>query len=121
MLKTVYSGEKRTAVRVSKYESIETALKLSNLASWIWLDYFGIFPLKTFEFEKLKNAKFKICLVSPELQGFSYLETKKFILEIYNKSLIFDGVDGNFYFQGNLIERELGILKIYKGEALQIN
>ena len=38
-----------------------------------------------------------------------------------NKSVIFDGVDGNFYFQGNLIERELGILKIQKGKALQIN
>ena len=96
LLKTVSSGEKRTAVRVSKYESIETALKLSNLASWIWLDYFGIFPLKTFEFEKLKNAKFKICLVSPELQGFSYLETKKFILEINNKSLIFEAVCTKF-------------------------
>jgi hypothetical protein len=46
---------------------------------------------------------------------------KDFYKLVDNKSVIFDGVDGNFYFKGNLIERELGILKIHKGEALQIN
>ncbi len=38
-----------------------------------------------------------------------------------SKSLVFDGVDGNFYFQKNLIERELGILQIREGNALKIN
>ena len=33
-----------------------------------------------------------------------------------HKNLKFDGVDGNFYFQDNLIERELGILQINKGQ-----
>ena len=46
---------------------------------------------------------------------------KDFYKLVDNKSVIFDGVDGNFYFKSNLIERELGILKIQKGEALQIN
>ena len=40
---------------------------------------------------------------------------------VNNKNLKFDGVDGNFYFQNNLIERELGILQINRGQALQIN
>ena len=46
---------------------------------------------------------------------------KDFYKLVNNKSLIFDGIDGNFYFQDNLIERQLGILQIYKGEAFQIN
>ncbi len=46
---------------------------------------------------------------------------KDFYELIDSKSLMFDGVDGNFYFQKNLIERELGILQINKGEAVQIN
>ena len=46
---------------------------------------------------------------------------KDFYKLVDNKKLMFDGVDGNFYFQDNIIERELGILQIYKGQALQIN
>ena len=38
-----------------------------------------------------------------------------------NSNVKFDGVDGNFYFNNNLIERELKILQINNGEALQIN
>ena len=96
LIKTINSGEKRTAVRVSKYESIETALKLTNLAEWIWLDYYGSFPLNDVELEKLKEANFKICLVSPELQGFSYSITKEYAFQISNKNFIFDGVCTKF-------------------------
>ncbi len=38
-----------------------------------------------------------------------------------NTQLRFDGVDGNFYFKNNLIERDLNILKISKGKAISIN
>ena len=56
----------------------------------------------------------------------SYLIKKNYNLkEFYNlindKNFIFDGVDGNFYFKDNLIERELKILKINNGQALEIN
>ncbi len=46
---------------------------------------------------------------------------KKFYELIESKNFIFDGVDGSFYFKNNLIERELKILQINNGEALQIN
>ena len=38
-----------------------------------------------------------------------------------NHNIKFDGIDGGFYFKDNLIERELNILQISKGEALKIN
>ncbi len=46
---------------------------------------------------------------------------KKFFELIESESFIFDGVDGNFYFKNNVIERQLKILQINSGKALQIN
>ena len=67
--KTALLGESRCAVRVSEYENIETALSLSGMVDWVWVDCFNKFPLSYTDFQKLVNAGFKICIVSPELQG----------------------------------------------------
>ena len=81
-------GEKRSAVRVSEYESIETALSLAGKVDWIWVDIFSYFPLTNESASKLKESGFKLCLVSPELQGeniqnISKLKSKLAIEEIY--------------------------------------
>jgi hypothetical protein len=62
-------GEHRCAVRVSEFESIKTALTLSGKVGWVWVDCFTKFPLSREDAERLKEAGFKLCLVSPELQG----------------------------------------------------
>jgi len=62
-------GERRCAVRVSEFESIETALTLAGQVDWIWVDCFTQFPLTNADFLRLKSADFQLCLVSPELQG----------------------------------------------------
>lgn len=62
-------GEHRCAVRVSEFESIETALTLSGKVDWVWVDCFTKFPLSGQEAKRLQDAGFKLCLVSPELQG----------------------------------------------------
>jgi hypothetical protein len=69
LIKWARLGESRCAVRVSEYESIETALSLAGLVTWVWLDCFTKFPVEVTEYSALKNAGFKLCLVSPELQG----------------------------------------------------
>ena len=69
LVKWAKLGEKRLAVRVSEYESINTALSLKDKADWIWVDCFTHFPLSSEEAKQLKQANFKLCLVSPELQG----------------------------------------------------
>ena len=38
-----------------------------------------------------------------------------------NPNKKFDGIDGNFYFKDNMIERDLKILKINKGNSILIN
>ena len=65
--KNLCSG--RTAIRVSEYESVETALTLAGEIKWIWLDCFSSFPIDSKTYKLLKEANYKLCLVSPELQG----------------------------------------------------
>ena len=66
---TANKGENRCAVRISEYESIETALSMTGLVKWVWVDCFNNFPLQKKGFDLLKLAGFSLCLVSPELQG----------------------------------------------------
>lgn len=62
-------GERNCAVRVSEYESIETALTLAGKIDWVWVDCFTHFPLSGEDAKLLQDAGFKLCLVSPELHG----------------------------------------------------
>jgi hypothetical protein len=62
-------GHNRAAVRVSEYESINTALSFAGRVDWAWIDCFNQFPLTATEANRLTDAGFKLCLVSPELQG----------------------------------------------------
>jgi len=59
----------RCAVRVSEFELLETAFSLAGKANWVWVDCFTRFPLSVDDASRLKQAGFKLCLVSPELQG----------------------------------------------------
>jgi hypothetical protein len=69
LIKWSKAGERRCAVRVSEFENIETALTLAGKVDWVWVDCFTYFPLSQQDVQKLKNAGFNLCLVSPELQG----------------------------------------------------
>lgn len=69
LVKWSKAGEHRCAVRVSEFESIETALTLAGQVDWVWVDCFTHFPLSEQDARRLKEAGFKLCLVSPELQG----------------------------------------------------
>lgn len=59
----------RAAVRFSEYESIDTVLALSGMVDWVWVDCFTKIPLTVSSVQKLGGAGFKLCVVSPELQG----------------------------------------------------
>lgn len=69
LIKWSGKGEHRSAVRVSEFESIETALTLSGKVDWVWVDCFTRFPITGPQARQLQDAGFKLCLVSPELQG----------------------------------------------------
>lgn len=63
-------GEKNIAIRYSEYECIETVLNMKNKINWVWVDCFSKQPLTSSTYSLLKSNGFKICIVSPELQGF---------------------------------------------------
>jgi hypothetical protein len=69
LVKWSKAGERRCAVRVSEFESIDTALTLAGKVDWVWVDCFSHFPLSADDAKALRNAGFRLCLVSPELQG----------------------------------------------------
>ena len=92
LIKTSLKGESRSAVRVSEYESIETALTLKGKVDWVWVDFFNKFPLDFHDFNKLKEANFKLCLVSPELQNKSKEIVKDLRKHLEDQKMYFDAV-----------------------------
>ena len=70
LIKTAKSNERRCAVRVSEFEHIKTAMTLSGKIDWVWIDCFTHFPLTNEDARRLQvDGGFKLCFVSPELQG----------------------------------------------------
>jgi hypothetical protein len=61
-------GEKKIAVRFSEFEPLEGALALAGQVDWVWVDCFTKLPLDPMSYSVL-SKHFKICIVSPELQG----------------------------------------------------
>ncbi len=91
LIKTVLEGNQKTAIRLSTFESLDTVIKFKNLLEWVWVDFYQKYPLNEEIINILKNNNFKICLVSPELQGKSMYEIKKAQLSI---SSIKNNIDG---------------------------
>ena len=63
------SGEKNIALRFSELEGLDTILAMRGKVDWVWVDCFTKLPINKENFNILKQAGFKLCLVSPELQG----------------------------------------------------
>ena len=69
LMKWANKGESRLAIRISEFESIETALTLKDKIQWAWIDCFTQFPLSEKNVGLIKSSGLKLCIVSPELQG----------------------------------------------------
>lgn len=59
-------NNKNFAIRVSKFESVETALKSKELSDWVWYDYFDDY-INIKDLRKLISEGFKVIMPSPEL------------------------------------------------------
>lgn len=105
LIKSVRANQPHCAIRISEFESIETALTLSNQINWAWIDCFTQFPLQHDNAQQLKNAGFKLCLVSPELQGRSAeIEIPQLRRFLYDQKIYADAVCTK---QPNLWEKSL--------------
>ncbi|WP_418513908.1 hypothetical protein [Corallibacter sp.] len=85
------SGEKNVALRYSEFEGLDTIFNMANKVKWVWVDCFSKLPITTETYKQLKDLNFKICLVSPELQGQDEkIEVYKEYLKTNN--IIFDAI-----------------------------
>jgi len=92
LIKSASKRIKKCAVRVSEFENIETAMKLSGKIDWVWVDCFTRFPLTAKDANRLQiDGGFKLCFVSPELQG----RTGKGHIEEYRDKIKFLGIRGD--------------------------
>lgn len=65
-------GNKNIALRFSEFEGIDTLINMKGKVEWVWVDVFTTIPLTIDIYKKIKDLGYKICLVSPELQGREY-------------------------------------------------
>lgn len=69
ILELAGEGEHNIAVRFSEYEPIENALSLKGKVKWVWVDTFTKLPLNKRSYKQIRDAGFKIFLVSPDRWG----------------------------------------------------
>ncbi len=62
-------NENKIAVRYSEFEKEDTILGLAGKIEWIWIDCFSKIPDNPDVYKEFKKLGFKLCFVSPELQG----------------------------------------------------
>lgn len=75
------------AVRFSEREPIEYALSFAGRANWVWVDCFTEMPLNMDNYNVLKKAGFRICIVSPELQHHSIERIEEFKTKLNNMQI----------------------------------
>lgn len=62
-------GENKIALRFSEFEGLDTLVAMQGKIQWVWVDCFSMLPLDKDIYKKIKELGYKICIVSPELQG----------------------------------------------------
>ena len=62
-------GERNIALRVSEFEGLDTVRNMQGKVEWIWVDCFTKIPIGNKEYKELKAMGYKLCFVSPELEG----------------------------------------------------
>ena len=85
----IKNGEKNIALRFSEFEKMDTILTMKGKVKWVWVDCFRRLPINRRNYRILKKAEFKLCLVSPELQGRpsdiekykAYLKMEKIVID----------------------------------------
>jgi hypothetical protein len=90
------SGEKRVALRISEYEGLDTARNMAGKVEWIWVDCFSKIPIGRNEYKELKKLGYKLCFVSPELQGRDE-DIEAYAKQLKDDGMVFDAICTKYY------------------------
>jgi hypothetical protein len=89
-------GEKRIALRYSEFEGLDTIRAMAGKVDWVWVDCFTLLPINHEIFLELKALGYKICLVSPELQGRPE-DIEVYKRQSYDEKIEWDAICTKFY------------------------
>ena len=89
-------GERNVALRFSEYEGMDTILNMKDRVDWVWVDCFTRLPLDRTSFGVLKDAGFRLCLVSPCLWG-RQEEIEPYREYMAAEGIVFDAVCAKSY------------------------
>lgn len=90
------NGESKISLRYSEYEGMDTLRNMKGKVEWIWVDCFNTLPIDATIFEEIKALEYKLCLVSPELQGRDE-EIELFAEKINLENIKFDAICTKFH------------------------
>ena len=79
-------GEHNIALRFSELEGLDTIRNMAGKAKWVWVDCFSRLPIDKHSYQELKNMGYRLCMVSPELEG----QPEK--LSLYREQLSQEGI-----------------------------
>lgn len=86
--------EHRLAVRYSEYEGMDTLEAMAGKADWVWVDTFSRLPLDSNSFLHIRQLGYRLCLVSPELQG-QQEKIRLYQEQMISEKLQFDAICSN--------------------------
>lgn len=89
-------GESNVALRYSEYEGMDTIRNMAGKVKWIWVDCFTKMPLLKEDYIEMKKLGYKLCFVSPELQGQAE-KLKEYKKEIDDIKIKFDAICTKVY------------------------
>lgn len=70
---------------------MDTLQAMSGKADWVWVDTFTRLPMDHGIYHEMKRLGYKICLVSPELQG-QPEKMAAYAEQIKNERIVFDAI-----------------------------
>lgn len=85
------NGEKNVALRFSEFEGIDTIDAMKGKVNWLWVDCFTKLPIDSKLFSEFKDMRYKLCLVSPELQGRDD-DIEDYKAYLNNNNIMFDAI-----------------------------
>lgn len=92
----VTKGENNVALRYSEFEGIDTLETMQGKADWVWVDCFTRLPMDTDLFLRFKKMGYKLCLVSPELQGRDE-DIENYKSYLASQEIVFDAICTKHY------------------------